>query len=80
MLVTPLEKRLDKLLHVRWMTWFSPCPWGKEDRFSTVRRGTALGRAIVDTFWKILSNDVVTLNGYDNNPEVQELRPWHSAF
>jgi cation diffusion facilitator CzcD-associated flavoprotein CzcO len=23
-------KRLEQLLHVRWMQWFSPCPWGDQ--------------------------------------------------
>ena len=83
MLVTPLKKRLDKLLHVRWMTWFSPCPWGKEDGFSTVRwflHGSPAGQAIMDMFWRVLTNNVITLNGYDNHPEVQKLKPWNSAF
>lgn len=82
-LVTPFRKRLDQLLHLRWMSWFSPCPWGGEDGFPRVRRflhGTAIGRTIVNFFWKILSSDVVTLNSYDSHPELQKLKPWHSAF
>ncbi|KEF60126.1 uncharacterized protein A1O9_04976 [Exophiala aquamarina CBS 119918] len=83
MFVTPFKKRLDQLLHLRWMTWFSPCPWGGEDGFPTIRNflhGTFIGRWLVNTFWKVLSNDVLTLNGYDNHPELKKLKPWHSAF
>jgi len=83
MFVTPFKKRLDQLLHLRWMTWFSPCPWGKEDGYPRIRNflhGTFIGRLLVNTFWKVLSNDVLTLNGYDNNPELKKLKPWHSAF
>ena len=81
--VTPLKKRLDKLLHLRWMTWFSPCPWGAEDGYGGIRRflhGTAVGRWFVDTFWKVLGGDVLTQNGYDGHPELKKLKPWHSAF
>lgn len=83
MFVTPFKKRLDQLLHLRWMTWFSPCPWGGEDGYPNIRKflhGTFIGRWMVNVFWKVLSNDVVTLNGYDNHPELRKLKPWHSAF
>jgi hypothetical protein len=76
-------KRLEKLLHLRWMTWFSPCPWGSEDGFSWPRRflqGTALGRWVVRQFWGGLQQDVITLNGYDSHPETQKLKPWNDAF
>ncbi|KAJ4122943.1 hypothetical protein NW768_009933 [Fusarium equiseti] len=81
--VTPLKKRLDQILNIRWMTWFSPCPWGEADGFSSVRNflhGTSLGRLIVNGFWKALSGDVISANGYDSHPELQKLKPWHSAF
>ncbi|KAJ4151182.1 hypothetical protein LMH87_011897 [Akanthomyces muscarius] len=81
--VTPFKTRLDQLLLVRWMTWMAPCPWGGEDGFGSVRgflHGTALGRFLVDLFWKILSADVVGANGYDTHPELAKLKPWHSAF
>ena len=81
--VTPFKKAIDQLLLIRWMTWFSPVPWGGEDGFPGVRRffhGTAVGRFIVDTFWKVLSGDVVGAIGYDNHPELKKLKPWHSAF
>ena len=81
--VTPFKKRLDRLLNVRWMSWFAPCPWGAEDGFPRIRQflhGTAVGRFLVDVFWRQLSNDVVTANGYDSHPELQKLKPWNSAF
>ncbi|KAF4917911.1 FAD-dependent monooxygenase DEP4 [Colletotrichum viniferum] len=81
--VTPLKKRLDQLLNVRCMSWFSPCPWGFEDGYGGVRNflhGTAVGRFIVDSFWKVLSGDVLSANAYDSHPELAKLKPWHSAF
>lgn len=81
--VTPFKKRLDQLLLVRWMTWMAPCPWGGEDGFGGIRgflHGTAVGRWLVDAFWKILSADVINANGYDSHPELKKLKPWHSAF
>ncbi|KAI9148309.1 dimethylaniline monooxygenase (N-oxide forming) [Paramyrothecium foliicola] len=81
--VTPFKKRLDQLLLIRWMTWMAPCPWGGEDGFGGIRgflHGTAFGRWLVDSFWKILSGDVIKANGYDSHPELKKLKPWHSAF
>ncbi|KAH9206710.1 putative dimethylaniline monooxygenase [Leptodontidium sp. 2 PMI_412] len=81
--VTPLKKRLDALLNVRWMTWMAPCPWGAEDGYAGPRNflhGTAIGRMLVDMFWKNLGSDVITSNGYDSHPELKKLKPWNSAF
>ncbi|KAF9879662.1 flavin-binding monooxygenase-like protein [Colletotrichum karsti] len=81
--VTPFKKRMDQLLNIRWMSWFSPCPWGEEDGYPGIRNflhGTAVGRFIVDSFWKVLSGDVLSANAYDSHPELQKLKPWHSAF
>jgi Pyridine nucleotide-disulphide oxidoreductase len=81
--VTPLKKLLEKLVHTRFLTWFSPCIWGDADGFSRIRsffHQTAIGRKIVDTFWSILSNDVLTLNGYDKHPETKKLKPWSNPF
>ena len=81
--VTPLRKRLEKLVSVRFLSWFSPCIWGDYDGFGWVRRllhNTVLGRFVVDTFWKILANDVITLNRYDKHPETRKLKPWTPAF
>ena len=81
--VTPLKKKLDQLVGVRFLTWFSPCIWGANDGFGWYREKlheTKFGRWLVDTFWGILSNDVITLMGFDKHPETQKLKPWTSAF
>ncbi|KAK5054692.1 hypothetical protein LTR84_001584 [Exophiala bonariae] len=81
--VTPLKKRLEGLVGVRFLTWFSPCIWGDEDGFSWIRRflhGTRVGRFIVDSFWKVLTSDVIDLSGYDKHPETAKLKPKLSAF
>ena len=82
-LVTPLKKRLEGLVGVRFLTWFSPCIWGDKDGFGAVRNflhNTRLGRNIVETFWSVLANDVTTLNGYDRHVETKKLKPWTPAF
>ena len=82
-LVTPLKKRLEGLVGVRFLTWFSPCIWGDEDGFGAVRRflhGNRIGRSIVEAFWSVLANDVITLNGYDKHTETKKLKPWIPAF
>jgi hypothetical protein len=81
--VTPLKKWLEKLVHTRFLQWLSPCIWGQEDGYGGIRRflhGTWFGRKIVDTFWGILGADVVALNGFDSDPELAKLKPWHAAF
>ena len=81
--VTPLKKRLDTLIGVRFLTWFSPCIWGDNDSFARVRKylhNTKVGRWFVDSFWDILANDLLTLNGYDKHPETAKLKPWAPAF
>ncbi|KAF5613189.1 dimethylaniline monooxygenase [Fusarium subglutinans] len=81
--VTPLKKWLEKLAHIRMLTWFSPCSWGAADGYVKTRNfyhGTFIGRAIVDKFWSILGNDVITLNKYDSHPETAKLKPWSNAM
>ncbi|KAI5782521.1 hypothetical protein FPQ18DRAFT_299496 [Pyronema domesticum] len=81
--VTPLKKWLEKLVTTRFLTWFSPCIWGESDGFKFPRwllHRTVLGRAITRTFWWILGNDVISLNGYNNHPETAKLKPWIPAF
>ncbi|KAL8799658.1 MAG: hypothetical protein Q9182_005728 [Xanthomendoza sp. 2 TL-2023] len=81
--VTPLKKRIDHLVGIRFLTWFSPCVWGAYDGFGSVRRffhNTTVGRWIVDRFWEILASDVIALNGFDKHPETQKLKPWLPAF
>ncbi|KAK4097328.1 FAD/NAD(P)-binding domain-containing protein [Parathielavia hyrcaniae] len=81
--VTPLKKWIEKLANTRLLTWFSPCVWGEADGYPGIRNflhGTALGRKIVDSFWGILGNDVLTLNKFDSHPEVAKLKPWLDAM
>lgn len=81
--VTPLKKWLEKLVHTRLLTWFSPCIWGAADGYAGARNflhGTAFGRTIVDTFWGILGGDVKGLNAYDKHPETAKLKPWTDPF
>ncbi|KAI4726288.1 dimethylaniline monooxygenase (N-oxide forming) [Aureobasidium sp. EXF-10728] len=81
--VTPVKAWLEKLVHRRFLTWLSPCIWGDEDGFSSVRNflhGSWLGRKVVDAFWWVLSTDASALMGYDKHPETAKLKPWHSAF
>ncbi|KAI0205199.1 hypothetical protein F4808DRAFT_448262 [Astrocystis sublimbata] len=81
--VTPLKKWIEKLANKRILTWFSPCIWGDADGYSKIRNfyhGTALGRLLVDNFWKVLGNDVITLNKYDSHPDTAKLKPWTEAM
>ncbi|KAI0697521.1 hypothetical protein C8T65DRAFT_582553 [Cerioporus squamosus] len=81
--VTPLKAWLEKLVHTRFLTWLSPCIWGDEDGYGRIRRFlqcTWFGRKIVDAFWHILGNDVLTLVGFDQHPEMAKLKPWNSPF
>ncbi|KAH9894723.1 hypothetical protein F4778DRAFT_794725 [Xylariomycetidae sp. FL2044] len=81
--VTPLKRWIEKLANTRFLTWFSPCIWGDADGYPGIRgfyHGTAFGRFIVDTFWKILGNDVLQLNNYDAHPNTAKLKPWLPAM
>jgi hypothetical protein len=81
--VTPLKKWLEKLVFTRLLTWFSPCIWGDADGYKRIRHwlhGSSIGRWIVNKFWWVLGNDLVTLNGYDKHPETAKLKPWYDAF
>ncbi|KAI1385183.1 FAD/NAD(P)-binding domain-containing protein [Hypoxylon trugodes] len=77
--VTPLKKWIEKLANVRFLTWFSPCVWGDIDGYGGIRgfyHGTAFGRSIVNSFWKVLGGDVINLNAYDSHPKTAKLKPW----
>lgn len=61
----------------------SPCIWSDADGYGGARRflhESTIGRFIVDSFWKILGNDVITLNKYDSHPETAKLKPWTNPF
>ena len=75
--------RLEKLLHVRFLTCFSPCPWGDTAGYGGIRNwlhGTRIGRWLVDKFWATLAGGVVAANGYTSHPETRKLQPWDNAF
>jgi len=81
--VTPAKRWIEKLVHTRFLTWLSPCVWGDEDLYASVRKflhTTWLGRGIVTAFWKIPGEDVIALNKYDSHPELKKLKPWDPAF
>lgn len=81
--VTPVKAWLEKLVHRRFLTWLSPCIWGDEDGFGSVRKflhGSWLGRKLVDAFWWVLSTDANASMGYDKHPETAKLKPRQSAF
>ncbi|OLN82717.1 FAD-containing monooxygenase EthA 5 [Colletotrichum chlorophyti] len=81
--VTPLKKWLEKLVHTRALTWFSPCSWGDSDGYVNMRsfyHGTAIGRGVTNNFWSVLGNDVITLNKLDSHPELKKLKPWSEAM
>ncbi|PNS21556.1 hypothetical protein CAC42_915 [Sphaceloma murrayae] len=81
--VTPLKKKTEELLHTRFLSWFSPCPWGDEDGFGRIRKwlhSTTIGRWLVTKFWHQLGSDVIQAHGYDSHEETKKLKPWNSAF
>ncbi|KAF3055259.1 hypothetical protein GL218_07475 [Daldinia childiae] len=82
--VTPFKKWIEKLANTRFLTWFSPCIWGDADGYWGIRyfyHRTAIGRFIVDRFWNILSQDVITINKFDSHPDTAKLKPWvHVMF
>ncbi|TRX87954.1 hypothetical protein FHL15_011158 [Xylaria flabelliformis] len=60
-----------------------PCIWGDADGYSTIRKfyhGTAVGRFMVDSFWRVLGSDVMALNKYDSHPDTAKLKPWTEAM
>lgn len=66
--------RLEKLLHVRFLSCFSPCPWGGEAGYGGIRNwlhGTRIGRWLVDKFWATLAGGVIAQNGYASHPETK---------
>ena len=77
------KQRPEQLLSDRWMTWFSPCPFGGVDGWQRARNflhGTAIGQVIVDKFWAGLGGKVVEKNGYATSTELKKRQPWNLAF
>ncbi len=42
--------------------------------------GNPIGRFLVNNFWSVLGNDVITLNKYSAHPETAKLKPWSNPF
>ncbi|KAI1132503.1 hypothetical protein F5Y10DRAFT_231280, partial [Nemania abortiva] len=81
--VTPFKQWIEKLANTRFLTWFSPCIWGSADGYDGIRKfyhSTALGRFLVNLFWRVLGNDVIQLNKYDSHPKTAKLKPWLDAM
>ncbi|KAI1084714.1 FAD/NAD(P)-binding domain-containing protein [Whalleya microplaca] len=81
--VTPFKRWIEELSNTRFLTWFSPCIWGDADGYQGIRNfyhGTAIGRFLVDRFWGILGQDVISLNKYDSHPDTAKLKPWLEAM
>jgi hypothetical protein len=82
--VTPFKLWLEKLVFTRFFGFMSPCPWATSSGFEgAVRRflhNTWLGRNIVRGFWKVLGDDVVSLNRLQEHAETRKLVPWRGAF
>ncbi len=77
------KKRLEKLLHVRFLTWFSPSIFEGADGYLWPRRflhGTRIGRWIVNKFWATLGADVIEGNKFNDHPATKKLIPWNPAL
>ncbi|APA11189.1 hypothetical protein SS1G_11396 [Sclerotinia sclerotiorum 1980 UF-70] len=80
---TPLKIWTEKLVNTRILTWFSPSIYGDYDGYGTARswlHGTAAGRWLVDKYWENFSNEIKTVNKYDEHPETAKLKPWSNPF
>lgn len=81
--VTPFKRKMEDLVLTRCLTWFSPCVWGDEDGYKTVRwllQVTSLGSLLVRLLFWAVGMDVLTAVGYDKHPETRKLKPWHDAL
>ena len=81
--VTPFKRLLEGLVTTRLLQWFSPCTWGHEDGYGSIRswlHGTRVGRFIALQFWNTMMNDAIQLNGYNTHPELKKLQPWYPTY
>ncbi|KAH7324221.1 hypothetical protein B0I35DRAFT_158238 [Stachybotrys elegans] len=81
--VTPFSRWIEELANTRVLTWFSPCVWGQHDGYTKTRsflHGTALGRAVVNGFWSVLGQDVLSRYHFDSHPNLAKLKPWTTAM
>ncbi|OAG39849.1 hypothetical protein AYO21_05915 [Fonsecaea monophora] len=80
---SPFKLSIQRMATTRFFTLFEPCIWAEGSGFNLARRilhRTWLGRQLVKLFWKILSNPVLSANGYHKYPELKKLKPWASMF
>ena len=74
---------LERLVHTRAVSLFSPCAWGNEDNYVWIRRllhNTRIGRWCVSKYWRYMQNRLVHTNGYEEHEEVKKLQPWVDIF
>ncbi|KAM5464416.1 hypothetical protein MauCBS54593_006929 [Microsporum audouinii] len=77
--ITPFKVYLEHLLLTRCTTWMSPCIWATSRPLKFFHE-TWFGQKLVNTFWGLVKNDVVTTNKYNKHPEVKKLTPWVDPF
>ncbi|EFQ98442.1 hypothetical protein MGYG_01470 [Nannizzia gypsea CBS 118893] len=77
--ITPLKILLEYLLLTRCTTWMSPCIWATTGPTKFLHE-TWLGRKVINGFWALVKNDVVTANKYNKHPEVKKLTPWLDPY
>ncbi|RJE25884.1 Flavin-binding monooxygenase-like protein [Aspergillus sclerotialis] len=74
---------LSRLASTRIFTCFDPSPLGYTGPFSLFRRflhRTSLGRKILFRFWRSMDACIKKLNGYDEYPELEKLKPFITPF
>lgn len=74
---------LERLVHTRAVSLFSPCAWGNEDSYGWARsllHRTRMGRWLVSKYWRYMQNRLVRINGYEQHDEVKKLQPWVDIF
>jgi cation diffusion facilitator CzcD-associated flavoprotein CzcO len=77
--VTPFKLWVERLTRVRFLTFMSPCIWGDNDGFGTIRNWlskSTIGKFIASRFWRVLQSDIVTDVKWDAHPETAKLKPW----
>ncbi|OAP65318.1 hypothetical protein AYL99_01290 [Fonsecaea erecta] len=80
---SPLKLSIQRMATTRFFTLFEPCIWAEGSGFNPARRflhHTWLGRQLVKLFWKVITNPVLSANGYHQHPELRKLKPWASMF
>jgi len=77
--VTPFKLWVERLTKVRFLTFMTPCIWGDNDGFASVRNWFSkniIGKFIASRFWRVLQADIATDVKWDAHPETAKLKPW----